>query len=50
MVREVQQCNVISAAELYSYMWLKQCISYYVTFTTLKKFFLKIPPCLFMAS
>ena len=34
--------NVISAAELYSYIWLKQCISYYVTFTTLKKnFFLR---------
>jgi len=34
--------NVLSATGLYNYIWLKQYVAYYVTFTQLKKHFKKI--------
>ena len=35
MVRIAQKCEVLSAPEPSSHMWLKQYVLYYVTFTTI---------------
>ena len=37
MVRVANNVNVLSAAELYSKIWLKKYVLYYVTFTTIEK-------------
>ena len=37
MVRVANDLNVLTAAELYSKIWLKKYVLYYVTFTTIEK-------------